>query len=97
MVPSDPNVAINSHGGAILFENGIDSIKGENIQSIHRRQLQLMVPSRPKLKPDAITWLDQTCKMKEYYLNIETFQLCMFVMPLRHLIYGNVCNDNKYT
>ena len=31
------------------------------------------------------------CKTEEYHLNTTTLQLCLWIMPSHHLLYGNVC------
>lgn len=71
------------------FKYLIDPVreKIENIQSIHRRQLQLRVPSRL----NARVWLDKTFKMEEYHLNIITLMLLFFVRPINNKTKLNVC------
>ena len=79
---------------AILFslDYNIDPVREiESIQSIHIRQLQLRMPSRPKLQMDVKDWLDHTCKTEDYHLNIERLQLRLFLMPSHHLSYVEMC------
>ena len=35
------------------------------------------------------------CKMEEYHLNIETLQLCLWIIASYHLLYGNVCTQQQ--
>ena len=35
------------------------------------------------------------CKTEEYHLNIETLQLCLWIMLSYHLFYGNVCKGQQ--
>ena len=46
----------------------------------------------PKLQPDAKVELSKT---EEYHLNIKTLQLCLWIKPSLHLIYGNVCKRQQ--